>query len=124
MCCSGNLSIPLMVPVGKSANQLPALPAQHSGHIWGSQGSPSSSQPKGSPWQEPSMSSGACPGEALLGFNGKTRCRTGQSQPNLPAVCNWCCAFFHWVSESYNLRWRKLQCPHQGGSLEHDMSPV
>lgn len=116
-----NLSIPLMVPVGQSANQLPALPAQHLGHIWGSQGSPTSSQPKGSPWQEPSMSTGACPGEAVLGFN---EGRTGQSQHNLPAVCNWCCTFFNWVSESYNLRWRKWQCLHQGRSLEYDMPPV
>lgn len=82
------------------------------------------SQPKGSPWQELSISSGACPGEALPEFNERSRCRTSQSQQNLPAACNCCYAFCHWVGESDNLRWRKWQCPHQGGSLEHDMPSV
>lgn len=78
------------------------------------------SQPKGSPWQELSISSG----EALPGFNERSRGRTSQSQKNLPAVCNRCYTFCHWVGESANLRWRKWQCPHQGGSLEHDMPSV
>lgn len=82
MCSSGYLSIPLIVPVGQSAQQQPALPAQHLGHIWGSQGNSTSSQPKGSPWQEPSMSSG----EELLGFNERARGRMGQSQTQ-PSCC-------------------------------------
>lgn len=79
-----------MIPVGQSANQLPALPDQNLGHIWAGQRKPLAGAFHvlwGLTWG------------GTEGFNERAGCRTGPSQHNL-AVCNWCCASFHWMSES------------------------